>query len=50
MEDNYENKPKYISYKKVLLLGAKSTGKSTFSNLLKVGKFKEDIPHTEEGK
>ena len=50
MEYHDENKPKFISYKKVLLLGAESTGKSTFSNLLKGKRFKENITHTEEGK
>ena len=50
MEYHDENEPKFVSYKKVLLFGAESTGKSTFSNLLKGKTFKEDIPHTEEGK
>ena len=48
--DNEKNKPEYFSYKKVLLFGAESTGKSSFSNRLKTGLFKDDIKHTEEGK
>ena len=39
----------FISYKKVLLFGAESTGKSSFTKLLKFGKFPEKISHTEEG-
>ena len=39
-----------ISYKKVLLFGDESTGKTSFSKLLKFGKFPEKILHTEEGK
>ena len=42
--------PNFASYKKVLLFGAESTGKSSFSNILKTGLFKDDIKHTEEGK
>ena len=45
-----EKKPEYVSYKKVLLFGSKSTGKTSFSNLLKTGKFEENIKHTEESK
>ena len=39
----------FIAYKKVLLFGSESTGKSTFSNWLKNGIFQENIAHTEEG-
>jgi len=39
----------FIAYKKVLLLGSKSTGKTTFSKWLKIGKFQENIAHTKEG-
>ena len=48
--NNSEEKPEYISYKKVLLFGAESTGKTSFANLLKKGKFEENITHTVEGK
>ena len=47
--DNEKNKPEFFSYKKVLLFGAESTGKSSFANRLKTGLFKDDIKHTEEG-
>ena len=40
----------FISFKKVLLFGEASTGKSTFTNLLKKEKFEENIANTEEGK
>ena len=46
-EDKSED---FFSYKKVLLFGDESTGKSSFANKLKGKKFKEDIEHTEEGK
>ena len=45
-----KEKPKFISYKKVLLFGAESTGKSSFTLRLKEGKFQEDIEPTKEGK
>ena len=45
-----EKKQEYISYKKVLLFGSESTGKTSFSNLLKTGKFEENIEHTKESK
>ena len=45
-----EKEQDFISYKKVLLFGAKSTGKTSFSNLLKTGKFEENIAHSEESK
>ena len=45
-----ENEQYFISHKKVLLFGSKSTGKSTFVNWLEKGKFKENINQTEEGK
>ena len=48
MESNNNNSD-YISFKKVLLFGAESTGKSSFTKLLKFGKFPEKISHTEEG-
>ena len=48
MENEVENNQKYVSYKKVLLFGAKSKGKSSFSDLLMVGVFREDIQHTGE--
>ena len=39
----------FVSYKKVLLFGAESTGKSSLSKRLEKGKFVEDIAHTEDG-
>ncbi len=45
-----EKEQDFISYKKVLLFGAKSTGKTSFVNLLKTGKFEENIAHSEESK
>ena len=50
IEEKQEEKPKYISYKKVLLFGAESTGKSSFTLRLKEGKFQENIEHSKEGK
>ena len=44
------DKPEFISHKKVLLFGSESTGKSSFSNILKTGVFKDNIDHTKEGK
>ena len=44
------NEDDFISYKKVLLFGAESSGKSSFSNKLQGKKFQEDIIHTDEGK
>ena len=44
------DKPAYIMHKKVLLFGCEASGKTTFSNVLKTGSFKENIAHTEEGK
>ena len=49
MNSNFE-RPRYISYKKVLLLGVKSTGKSSLSNRLEKGIFIENIEPKEEGK
>ena len=46
-EDKSED---FFSYKKVLLFGDESTGKSSFANKLKGKKFDEDIQHSEEGK
>ena len=37
-------------HKKVLLFGCEASGKSTFSNILKTGSFKENVAHTKEGK
>ena len=48
MEENQE-KANYSSYKKVLLFGDESTGKSSLSRRLITNKFKEDIIHTENG-
>ena len=48
-KEKKKEKPKFVSYKKVLLFGAESTGKSSFTKLLKFGKFLEKISHTEEG-
>ena len=39
----------FVSYKKVLLFGAESTGKSSLSKRLEKGKFIEDIANTEDG-
>ena len=39
----------YTSYKKVLLFGAQSTGKSSLANKLKGISFEENINHTENG-
>ena len=51
MEENSDkDKPDYVSYKKVLIFGAQSSGKSSFSERLKNGKFKENLQHTEECK
>ena len=44
-----EKEQTFISYKKVLLFGTESTGKSSFTMRLKTGKFQEKIPHAEEG-
>ena len=48
-EKKKEN-PRFVSYKKVLLFGAESTGKSSFTMKLNEGKFQENIEHTKEGK
>ena len=50
IEKKEKEKPKYVSYKKVLLFGAESTGKSSFTMRLKEGKFQENIEQTKEGK
>ena len=50
MEEANKEKEIFVSYKKVLLFGAESTGKSSFSNRLKTGEFKDNIEHTKEGK
>ena len=47
---NFREKYDFISYKKVLVFGAESTGKSSFAHRLSKGKFKEDLVHTQEGK
>ena len=49
-KEKKKEKPKFVSYKKVLLFGAESTGKSSFTLRLKEGKFQEDIEPTKEGK
>jgi GTPase SAR1 family protein len=40
----------YISYKKVLLFGTESTGKSSLIYRLEKGKFPDSISPTEESK
>ena len=49
MESNDNNKREYISFKKVLLFGDKSSGKSSFSNILKTGEFPNNISPTKNG-
>ena len=49
MNTDDDNEQDYISFKKVLLFGAGSTGKTSFSIRLQTRKFKENIPHTQEG-
>ena len=49
-KEKKKEKPKFISYKKVLLFGAESTGKSSFTMKLKERKFQENIEHAKEGK
>lgn len=46
MEDN---EVEFISYKKVIIFGAKDSGKSTLSKTLETGKFSEQSP-TENSK
>ena len=43
-----KDKSEYVSYKKLLIFGAESTGKSTLSKFLESGKFEDNITHTEE--
>ena len=43
-----EDESDYVCFKKLLLFGEKSTGKSSFSSILKRRKFQEDIAHTED--
>ena len=50
MESIDRNKPDFVSYKKVLLFGSESSGKSTIVNRLKTGEFKGEIGHTKDGK
>ena len=40
----------FTSYRKVLLFGAKGVGKTSLSQRLKMGKFVDNIPQTEDGK
>ena len=40
----------FKSYRKVLLFGAKGVGKTSLSQRLKMGKFVDNIPQTEDGK
>ena len=40
----------FKSYKKVLLFGSKGVGKTSLSQRLKMGKFVDNIPQTEDGK
>ena len=50
MEENIEqDKPNYVSYKKVLLFGSESSGKTSFVERIKTGEFKENITHTPNG-
>ena len=44
------SKLEFISHKKVLLFGAQSTGKSSFSYWLENKQFSEDIIPSEESK
>ena len=48
--NNFREKDDFISYKKLLVFGAESSGKSSFAHRLTKGKFKEDLVHTQEGK
>ena len=43
-----EKTPKFFSYKKVLVFGAKGTGKTTLSKYIEKGEF-YDESHTESG-
>ena len=48
MELNKET-PDFISYKKVLLFGAESVGKTSFSYILKSGgQYHDNLSHSEE--
>ena len=48
--NNFKERSDFISYKKVLLFGAASTGKTSFAKILEKGNFQENITHTDEGK
>ena len=48
--NNFREKVDFISYKKLLVFGAESSGKSSFAHRLSKGKFKENLVHTQEGK
>ncbi len=50
MESIDDNKPNFVSYKKVLLFGIEYSGKSTFINKLKQIEFQENIEHTKDCK
>ena len=43
-------KPNFISYKKVLLFGAESTGKSSLSYRFEKNEFQDNIFPTNDGK
>lgn len=45
-----QEKPEFISYKKVLLFGAEFTGKSSFVKRIKSEEFQEHMDHTKDGK
>ena len=45
-----QEKQNYICYKKVLLFGAGSTGKSSLAKRLQLGEYKGNITHTKDGK
>ena len=47
--ESFNDSTDFISHKKVLLFGAESTGKSSFTKRLTVDKFSDKILHTKEG-
>ena len=49
-QNNDQIMPDFVSYKKVLLFGDQSTGKSSFTERLQKNKFIEDIVSTKESK
>ena len=44
-----ENSPEFISYKKVILFGAESSGKTSLAKMFEKGKFSDESP-TQSGK